>query len=112
MREKIKNTNQRTDSYVKIKNIPTRKNVFVLMQGLKHAARQVHLCSPRTSQKLTTFSLFLRVFVNHGPQKLFSNKLRPVEHIFFGMWPSDWFIFETPVQMEGHTDGQSRKSIR
>ncbi len=30
-----------------------------------------------------------------GPQKLVS-KLRPAEHFFCGMWPSDKFEFETP----------------
>ncbi len=31
-----------------------------------------------------------------GPEKLVSNKLRPAEHFFCGLWPSDKFEFETP----------------
>ncbi len=41
--------------------------------------------------------LILRAFlVNCGPQELFSDKLRPAKHCFFGMWPSHKFEFETP----------------
>jgi hypothetical protein len=40
---------------------------------------------------------YLRAFlVNCGPQELFTDKLRPAKHFFFGMWPSHKFEFETP----------------
>ncbi len=49
------------------------------------------------SIKFDQILLILRAFlVNCGPQKLFSYKLRPVEHSFSRMWPSDQFEFETP----------------
>jgi hypothetical protein len=67
-------------------------------------ARQMYSCGPRTPQKndksikFDQIKLILRAFlVNFGPQKLFSYKLRPAEHFFSRMWPSDQFEFETPA---------------
>jgi hypothetical protein len=50
------------------------------------------------SSNLTYLKLFI---VNCGLQKLFSNKLRPAEQFFFGMWPSDKFEFETSAVYGG-----------
>jgi hypothetical protein len=46
---------------------------------------------------LDNFSLYLRAFlVNCGRKSFFSNKLRPMDYFFFGMWPSDKFEADTP----------------
>jgi hypothetical protein len=49
------------------------------------------------SIKFDQIRLIFRGFLVYcGPQKLFSYKLRPAEHFFSRMWPSDQFEFETP----------------
>ncbi len=49
------------------------------------------------SIKFDKIQLIFRAFpVYCGPQKLFPCKLRPAEHCFARIWPSNQFEFETP----------------
>jgi hypothetical protein len=51
----------------------------------------------KTDTEFRSNLTYLRAFlVNSNLQKLFSNKLPPAEHFFFGIWPSNKSDFETP----------------
>ncbi len=69
-----------------------------------YLAYQMYLCGPRKSQNLIKlqilikFGIYLKLafLAICGPHKLFSIKLRPAEHFFFRMWPSNQFEFCDP----------------